>query len=299
MENNHRKKGQIVNKRKHFIYFFLGFLAITSLMGCHDQKVISLPGQLEGSYTYISTGYSGILRSLFVTKGSTVQAGQRLFILDLQPEQDQSKVIEQRIIEAKAQKEKFLADYKLRKKLLDRKRCRCRESDSAKDEFDTALANSESADASLKASAANVAALEAELKKAKWMTQQKIVSATASGLVFDIYYHPGELVPNGRAVVSLLDPLAIKIIFYCPEPLLSRIKLNQWIQAFCDNCQDPIKGKITFISPQAEYTPPIIYSNEERQKLVYRVEAQPLLKDMLLKLHSGQPVTVKFERQQG
>lgn len=265
---------------------------IANLVGCPNEKEeVSLSGQVEGTYIYIGASYSGILNSLYVMRGSPVKSGQPLFTLSLQPEQDQFKVTEQRVEEAKAQQEKSDAEYKLRKKLLDRKRGLSRKSDSSKDEFDTAEANSEEAYATLKAAKANVAALEAELAKAKWTTQQKVVNATSSGVVFDIYYHRGELVPNGHPVISILDPSTLKIVFYCPEPLLSKIKLNQIIQASCDNCRSFSDAKITFISPQAEYTPPVIYSNEERQKFVYRVEAQPLKN---VQLHAGQLVTVRI-----
>ncbi len=264
------------------------------LTGCNHQKTASLPGYFEGVYTYVSTNSSGILKFLYVTRGNSVQAGQPLFIIDMQPEDDQLKVAQERVIEAAAQQGKSEANYKLQKILFDRKFHLYEKKVKSKEELDTALASYQEAYAGLNAAKANLAVLEAELKKAEWTVQQKTVNANTEALVFDTYYRPGELITSGHPILSLLNPADVKIIFYCPEPLLTKIKLNQSIDVLGNNNQKSTKAKISFISPQAEYTPPIIYSDEVRQKLVYRIEARPFTTPNLAKLHTGQPVTIQF-----
>ena len=112
--------------------------------------------------------------------------------------------------------------------------------------------------------------------------------------MIDTFYLPGELVPAGRPVLSLLSPEQIKIIFFIPQSYLSQLKLAQLVTVTCDNCVSPIKAKIDFIAPQAEYTPPVIYSDALRSKLVYRIEAAPNLNEAI-KLHPGQPVNVLIQ----
>jgi HlyD family secretion protein len=101
----------------------------------------------------------------------------------------------------------------------------------------------------------------------------------------------GERVPAKIPVVSLLAPGDIKVVFFIPEPQLSLIKLDQQILIGCDHCATKIAAKVTFISPKAEFTPPVIYSEQSRSKLVYRIEARFAPEDQT-KLHPGQPVDI-------
>ena len=119
------------------------------------------------------------------------------------------------------------------------------------------------------------------------------IKAPISAFVFDTFYTQGEWVPINTPVLSLLSPNNTKIIFYVPEYWLSKLKLKQAIEMSCDGCKETVKGTILYISPHAEFTPPIIYSADERVKLVYRVEASPLNAES--SLHPGQPVNVSAE----
>jgi HlyD family secretion protein len=106
-----------------------------------------------------------------------------------------------------------------------------------------------------------------------------------------VYLRPGEFAAAGQPVVSVLPPENIKIVFFVPEPELSRIVVGAGAAIACDNCPDDIEAKVSFIADSVEFTPPIIYSDEERTKLVYRVEARPT-KPRALK--PGQPVRVRL-----
>jgi HlyD family secretion protein len=140
--------------------------------------------------------------------------------------------------------------------------------------------------------AANEAeAARAALEQSQWRLTQKAVTSPMNALVFDTLYAQGEFIPAGNPVVSLLPPGNIKLRFFIPETRLGEIKLEQKITATCDGCAAPINATISYISRQAEYTPPIIYSKESRAKLVYLVEARPAPDDAI-KLHPGQPVDV-------
>jgi HlyD family secretion protein len=98
-------------------------------------------------------------------------------------------------------------------------------------------------------------------------------------------------VPAGSPVVSLLPPANIKVRFFVPEPRLGTVKLGQSVSVRCDGCARPVAATVSYVAPQAEYTPPVIYSRESRSKLVFLIEARPAPGDATL-LHPGQPVDV-------
>ena len=79
--------------------------------------------------------------------------------------------------------------------------------------------------------------------------------------------------------------------FYVAENALARVKRGQSVTIGCDGCATPVAATIVFIADRAEFTPPVLYSKENRSKLVYLVEAKPALADAA-KLHPGQPVDV-------
>jgi HlyD family secretion protein len=113
-------------------------------------------------------------------------------------------------------------------------------------------------------------------------------------LVYDTLYRQGEWVAAGKPVVALLPPQNIKVRAFVPETRVGSIHYGDEVRVAVDGVRDPFIGKISYISPHAEYTPPVIYSRESRDKLVFMVEAvfDPAT---AAKLHPGQPVDVQFE----
>jgi HlyD family secretion protein len=137
---------------------------------------------------------------------------------------------------------------------------------------------------------------EATLRQAKanldW-SQTRLARRNAytprDSTVEQIYYRPGETVPAGRPVVALLPPGNLKIRFFAPQSILPTIKYGDIVDVSCDGCEKGLTAKVSFIARSAEYTPPVIYSQEERAKLVFLIEARPEQPD---KFRVGQPVTV-------
>jgi HlyD family secretion protein len=146
----------------------------------------------------------------------------------------------------------------------------------------------------IKAQRNQVAADRASLAAAAWKLQQKQIASPRNGLVFDTLYREGEWVAAGNPVVELLPPENLEIRFFVPEPVMGKLRVGQSIRVACDGCSASLGAKITFISPQNEYTPPVIYSNESRSKLVFMVIAKPPL-ERAAGLHPGQPVEVTFQ----
>jgi HlyD family secretion protein len=132
---------------------------------------------------------------------------------------------------------------------------------------------------------------QAEAKVASTETRraQRNVSAPADGVIQEIYFRIGEIVPSGRSVLSLLPPGNLKLRFFVPQSELPRIALGDTVTVHCDGCADGIRADVTFLARQAEFTPPVIFSSEERAKLVFRVEAIPRRPELL---RVGQPVSI-------
>lgn len=144
----------------------------------------------------------------------------------------------------------------------------------------------------IKAQMASVQAARAGLAIASWRLSQRHVTSPVAGVVADVLAQPGETVDAGAPVVSLLPPGNIFIRFFVPETMLARIHRGDRVAFSCDNCPANIVGTVGFIAPQAEYTPPVIYSEESQAKLVYMVEARPPL-DQAALFNPGQPVIVR------
>jgi HlyD family secretion protein len=130
---------------------------------------------------------------------------------------------------------------------------------------------------------------KANLEWAKTRLERRNAFSPNEATVEQIYYRPGETVPAGRPVVALLPPGNLKIRFFAPQAILPEIKYGDVVGVSCDGCEKGLTAKVSFIARSAEFTPPVIYSQEERAKLVFLIEARPEKPE---KFRVGQPVTV-------
>ena len=135
----------------------------------------------------------------------------------------------------------------------------------------------------------SVLASRAALAQAEWRLAQKSGEAPAAALVVDTLYRPGEMVQPGTPVVQLLPAENIKIRFFVPQAQVAQIAVGQRVRITCDGCA-PVMATVRFVSPRAEFTPPVIYSREQRARMVFMVEARPTEHPELLRV--GQPVDV-------
>lgn len=320
------KNGHVGLKILLMISGCIGLIACSS-----DQH--NVQGYIEGDLTYMASSQPGRLINLDVKKGESVQAGQVLFTLEPEPRNfalenakasleqakddladliaPQKRPTEQASIQA--QIDSAVADVSYtqlqltrNKKLVQVDAVQQQALDQAIDQADEALANlknlqSQLATAELsarinqiKAAEAQVLEAQSSLDQAAWMLNQTIVRAPEGGFVFDNFYWPGEEIPMNTAVLSLLSPDHIKVIFYVPETDLAGIKLGSLIKFKTDGISRTGQAKIAYISPNAEYTPPVIYSRDRQDQLVYRVEALFDNPKDAITWHPGQPVTVSL-----
>jgi HlyD family secretion protein len=305
--------------------------AFLAMAGCSGKQSPGHQGYVEGEFVHASSSEAGRLVHLSVSRGQRVQAGSPLFALEsvneaaaqrqarqqLSAAEAQLKdlrtgkrpqeldVVRAQLAQAIAEEKKSAADlvrdeaqYEaggISSARLDETRARAESNAARARELSSQLdvAGLSARDDLIKAQAANVAASRAALEQAEWTLNQKAVAASGAGLVFDTMYREGEWVQAGRPVVRLLPPENIKVRFFVPETILGTLTLGKNVVLHCDGCPADIPAKVTYISTESEYTPPIIYSNETRSKLVYMIEARPSA-DKALELHPGQPVEVKL-----
>ena len=304
-------------------------VAVAMLAACSERGNTTLQGYAEGEYVRVAAPFAGSLQQLHVKRGSQVNAGDPLFTLEQENEAAARREAEERLRNAEAQladlkKSKRPSEIDTARAQLEQARASLRLSevnlqrqqkllaanfvskaavDEASANFSRDKARVAELEAQLtttrlaaredeiRASEYNAAAARAALAQAEWKLAQKSVRSPVTGLVNDTNYVIGEWVPAGSPVVSVLPPQNIKVRFFVGESGLGALRIGEPVSVRCDGCAAPIPAQITFISPQAEYTPPIIYSRETRTKLVYLIEARSTPDDAV-KLHPGQPVEV-------
>ncbi len=290
-----------------------------------------LQGYIEGDYVYVASTQTGRLIELHTTEGKVIKKGDNLFDLDATLELRQIKEAEEQVEITKHQLEniktgKRPAEIKGLEAAVEQIKADIM---YAKDEFDRAekLIKTKSISVSqhqrfrsdyyrlkarltqlqqelevgklparieeIRAAEDEIQRTEARLSQIQWVKDEKSIKSTIEGMVTKIVYRVGDMVPATNPVIQMLPPTAIKIRFFVPETMLGSLKLEQKIEAECDGCPAAIQAKISFISPTAEYTPPVLYTREWRGKLVFLVEARPITSNY--DLHPGQPVDIRIK----
>ncbi|HSK42194.1 MAG TPA: HlyD family efflux transporter periplasmic adaptor subunit [Arenibaculum sp.] len=290
-----------------------------------------LQGYVEGDFLYVAAPDAGRLARLPVSRGDRIDAGSPLFALDLtraQAERERAaamleraraeladltkgrrpeelRVIAERNAEAEAALDYAEARLRRLETLVRRDVASAEQLDEARSQRLRARARVAELEAEadvarlpartdrIEAAEHAIGAARAELVQAEHRLAELAPAAPRPALVERTFYEPGEWVPAGTPVVSLLPPDSVKLRFFVPEPLLSGIGVGDKVKVGCDGCPAGMNAHITYISPKAEYTPPVIYSVGRREKLVYLVEARPAGG---MTLNPGQPVDVELAR---
>jgi HlyD family secretion protein len=156
-----------------------------------------------------------------------------------------------------------------------------------------AVARLPARDDEIKAAENRVRQATANLDQARWRLSQRTVAALSPGRIFDVVRRVGEVAGPTAPVVTLLPDGAIKLKIYVPERLLSSVQLGATLPVRCDGCAGGLSARVTYVAPEPEFTPPVIYSLETRQKLVFLVEARPE-GESLVRLQPGQIIDVSF-----
>ena len=308
-------------------------LAVCAVLGaCSQHAGNTWQGYVEGEFVYLGSSQSGKLTQLQVARGDQVTADAPVFALEsvdetaaLQQAQQQLAAARAQLADiqtgkrppevdvTKAQLAQAIANARKATLQLTRDEAQYRVGGIPKGQLDDTRAAADSANAQVRelthevqvarlpgrsqqllAQSAQVEAAQAAVAQAQWKLDQKRVSAPAKGRIYDTLYRVGEWVQAGSPVVQMLPPQNVKVRFFVPETVVGSLAPGRALTIHCDGCASDVNAKITYVSSSAEYTPPVIYSNESRAKLVFMVEAHPSVGDAP-RLHPGQPVSVTLQ----
>ena len=254
-----------VGQHRQLIRAAWSIALVLFVAGCSNRSQDRFQGYVEGEFVYVASPLAGQLETLSVQRGQQVTTDQPLFALDETAE--------------KAAREQIQAALVLSERELARQEKLFRSGVAASQDLDRARSTRDQD--------------KKRLDQTDWSFDQKKQAAPQSGLVYDTLFRQGEWVAAGKPVVVLLPPQNIKVRVFVPETRVGAIHYGETAQVQVDGVKEPFVGKVSYISPKAEYTPPVIYSRETRAKLVFMVE---LIFDVeaAADLHPGQPVDVEF-----
>ncbi|MDB6169677.1 MAG: putative efflux pump rane fusion protein [Verrucomicrobia bacterium] len=307
-------------------------LVVLALGGCARHEPPGFQGYLEGEFVYVGSPLAGRLEVLAVEKGKRVEAGTPLFTLERTAElaaqrqaadqlaaatarlEDLKKgsrpselaALGARVDHAKAaaelsrlelgRQEALFKNQVISSSEFDRVRLAHEQDVRSVEELSAQLSTAQLGGRSdaIAAATADARAAAAAKERADWNVEQKSQAATRAGLVYDTLYRPGEFVVAGNPVVVLLPPENIKARFFVPEGEFAGLKAGDTVRVSLSG-RPALAARISYLSPQPEYTPPVLYNRANRSKLVFLVEAVFEPADAR-DLHPGQPVDVTVAR---
>ncbi len=245
----------------------IALLSLLSLLvaACEQNKDAGFQGWVEADLIFVSPDEPGRVVKLTVREGDEVKAGQLLYTLDDDLQQ---------------------ADLNQTNASLA----------NARQTYDRAQALSKTGSgtqASLDSAVSALRIAEARVNTSQTRLARRSAYAPVAGSVQQIYFREGEMTPAQKPVLSILPPGNMKLRFFVPEGELPKLKIGDDVRVACDGCTSDLTAKIYFIATAAEYTPPVIYSMEERAKLVFLIQARPNRPDSL---RVGQPITVTLSQ---
>lgn len=310
--------------------FSLLLLSSFLLAGCNDDAT-TITGYVEGDRLHIGLPAGGILTSVDVVRGQSVTPGQRLFQLDQQAEQARVAEARARLAQATAQRDNLLSGLRpLELEALDAQKAQAtadaeraqadlrrqqdliKSSAAARSRLDQARAEAlrfkarvEELDAriaqarqgartdEIRAADFAVSAAEAALATAEWSLERRTAAAPEAARVEDVLFQPGETAPANGPVVVLLPPDRITLRFYLGPEQIGRIRPGETLPVHCTGCPPDLTARISYVAGEASYAPPVLYSRDNAETLVFRVDAvpsaasSPAVTDVL---RPGQPV---------
>ncbi len=264
-----------------------------ALAACSPAASGLLQGYGEADYVYIASQESGVLRELNVREGDHVESGARIFSLDperlaynAQSASAQGAAAAQAVRTAQAQATLAERNYARGLELFERGFYPRARLDADRAARDAAVAQLAQARREAGAASAATGLAEERLSDLDGV-------APAAGTIEEIYRRPGEVVTAGQPVVALLPPQNMKVRFFAPEEMLAQLAVGAPVTVSCDGCSAPLSARISFIAREPQFTPPVIYSLDQREKLVFLVEARL---DAPGPIRPGMPVDVRLGR---
>jgi HlyD family secretion protein len=237
------------------------------LAGCNNDKVPTYQGWIEAELIFVGPDEAGRIETLSVREGDQVALRAPLFTVDADLQ---------------------LADVAMQEASV-------KNAQQAYDRAVQLLKTNTGTQKALDDAEAALRTAQARLNSAQTRLARRKMFSPVAGSVQQIYYRGGELVPAGKPIVAILPPGNLKVRFFVNEATLPKLKVGDPVAVTCDGCAPGITAKISFIARSSEFTPPVIYSMDERSKLVFLIEARTETPE---RLRVGQPVSVRLEQSQ-
>jgi HlyD family secretion protein len=250
----------MTRSRKALRWLALGAAAL-SLLGCNEGRDPSVQGWIEADLIFVAPDEVGRVETLSVREGDQVETGAPLFVVDSDLQRADLQVQEASVKNAQ----------------------------QAFDRAQILLKTQSGTQKSLEDAEAALRTAQARLNSSQTRLTRRQVFSPVSGTVEQIYFRVGEMAPSGKPVVALLPPGNLKVRFFVNEAELPRLKIGEIVSIRCDGCAGDLTAKVSFMARTSEFTPPVIYSIEERSKLVFMIEARPEHPE---RVRVGQPVSV-------
>jgi HlyD family secretion protein len=270
---------------------FLILPLLLFVAACARESSDVLQGYGEADYIYLSSQDAGVVGEVFVREGDAVEAGARVFRLDpdrlnygAESAQAQRAAAAAAVRTAQAQATLAQRNYARSAQLADR-------GFYSRARLDADRASLEVANAQLAQARRQATAAGAETGLAQARLQDLAGTAPLAGTIQQIFHRQGEVVAAGQPVVALLPPENMKIRFFVPEATLSQFPVGARVMVSCDGCGEPVEARVSFVAAEPQFTPPVIYSLDQREKLVFLVEARF---DGATPIRPGMPVDVRI-----
>lgn len=272
---------------KHFLFLSLALLAAA----CEQPASTSMQGYGEADYVYVASQEAGIVAEILVREGDVVEAGAPVFRLEtsridfpLRGASAQRGALAQAVEAARAGAALAASNYRRTQGLFG-------EGFVARARLEADRAALDSANARLEEARRQYSASAAEI--GLWRERRADLSgaAPAAGVIERVFHRPGEVVAAGQPIAALLAPENMKVRFFAPQRRLAQLPMGARVSVSCDGCASPLPARVSFIAREPQFTPPVIYSIDQREKLVFLIEARL---DTPAALRPGMPVDVEI-----
>lgn len=250
-------------------------LSLTLLLAaCGARQSDVLQGYGEAEYIYLASQESGVVREVLVREGDAVDAGARVFTLDPARLQINAQSADAQAAAAAAAIRSAEAEARLAETNFARSTELFNRGFYSQARYDTDRATRDAAVARLAQIRREAGASHAATSLAQERLSDTSGAAPVAGVIQQIYHRPGEVVAAGQPIAALLAPSNMKVRFFAPQEMLPRLPVGTRINVSCDGCAEPVPATVSFVANEPQFTPPVIYSLDQRDKLVFLIEAR-------------------------